>query len=104
MPNEESRIKRDDPLTAILAQTDASEVKWSMYVCAHVLFLFRILPPLCLLKFIQIPRVQFNRGNGPMSNIDFLTSPADLPERRKVWGRVVKTVNLTEVASLFQQS
>lgn len=27
MPNEESRIKRDDPLTAILAQTDASEVK-----------------------------------------------------------------------------
>lgn len=26
MPNEESRLKRDDPLTAILAQTDASEV------------------------------------------------------------------------------
>lgn len=26
MPNEESRLKRDDPLTAILAQTDPSEV------------------------------------------------------------------------------
>ena len=26
MPNEESRLKRDDPLTAILAHTDASEV------------------------------------------------------------------------------
>lgn len=26
MPNEESRLKRDDPLTAILAQTDLSEV------------------------------------------------------------------------------
>ncbi|XP_016469949.2 putative zinc finger CCHC domain-containing protein At4g19190 [Nicotiana tabacum] len=31
MPNEESRIKRDDPLTAILAQTDASEpLKWEL--------------------------------------------------------------------------
>lgn len=26
MPNEEGRLKRDDPLTAILAQTDTSEV------------------------------------------------------------------------------
>lgn len=26
MPNEESRLKRDDPLTAILAHTDPSEV------------------------------------------------------------------------------
>lgn len=26
MPNEESRLKRDDPLTAIMAQTDSSEV------------------------------------------------------------------------------
>lgn len=26
MPNEESRLKRDDPLTAILAHTDTSEV------------------------------------------------------------------------------
>ncbi|KAK4368819.1 hypothetical protein RND71_012611 [Anisodus tanguticus] len=31
MPNEESRIKRDDPLTAILAHTDASEpLKWEL--------------------------------------------------------------------------
>lgn len=38
MPNEESRIKRDDPLTAILAQTDASEVMWPMFMCACMLF------------------------------------------------------------------
>ena len=25
MPNEENRLKRDDPLTAIMAQTDSSE-------------------------------------------------------------------------------
>ncbi|CAK9136961.1 unnamed protein product [Ilex paraguariensis] len=31
MPNEESRLKRDDPLTAILAQTESSEpVKWEL--------------------------------------------------------------------------
>ncbi|XP_020101756.1 uncharacterized zinc finger CCHC domain-containing protein At4g19190 [Ananas comosus] len=31
MPNEESRIKRDDPLTAIMAQTDSSEpLKWEL--------------------------------------------------------------------------
>ncbi|KAI5656568.1 hypothetical protein M9H77_25361 [Catharanthus roseus] len=31
MPNEESRLKRDDPLTAILAQTDISEpLKWEL--------------------------------------------------------------------------
>ncbi|XP_047972536.1 uncharacterized zinc finger CCHC domain-containing protein At4g19190 [Salvia hispanica] len=31
MPNEESRLKRDDPLTAILAQTDAGEpLKWEL--------------------------------------------------------------------------
>ncbi|KAK9276436.1 hypothetical protein L1049_005969 [Liquidambar formosana] len=31
MPNEESRLKRDDPLTAILAQTDCSEpLKWEL--------------------------------------------------------------------------
>lgn len=31
MPNEESRLKRDDPLTAILAQTDLSEpLKWEL--------------------------------------------------------------------------
>ncbi|KAL8499558.1 hypothetical protein ACS0TY_022487 [Phlomoides rotata] len=31
MPNEESRLKRDDPLTAILAQTDPSEpLKWEL--------------------------------------------------------------------------
>ncbi|KAF8380851.1 hypothetical protein HHK36_028346 [Tetracentron sinense] len=29
MPNEESRLKRDDPLTAILAQTDSSEISLS---------------------------------------------------------------------------
>lgn len=33
MPNEESRLKRDDPLTAILAHTDASEV--SSTLCWH---------------------------------------------------------------------
>lgn len=26
MPNEESRLKRDDPLTAIIAQTESAEV------------------------------------------------------------------------------
>ncbi|URD76942.1 N-terminal domain of CBF1 interacting co-repressor CIR [Musa troglodytarum] len=31
MPNEESRLKRDDPLTAIMAQTDSSEpLKWEL--------------------------------------------------------------------------
>ncbi|KAL7596390.1 hypothetical protein Lser_V15G28027 [Lactuca serriola] len=31
MPNEESRLKRDDPLTAIIAQTEASEpLKWEL--------------------------------------------------------------------------
>ncbi|XP_074571174.1 putative zinc finger CCHC domain-containing protein At4g19190 [Curcuma longa] len=31
MPNEESRLKRDDPLTAIMAQTDSSEpMKWEL--------------------------------------------------------------------------
>nr|GMD97402.1 uncharacterized zinc finger CCHC domain-containing protein At4g19190 [Ipomoea batatas]GMD97404.1 uncharacterized zinc finger CCHC domain-containing protein At4g19190 [Ipomoea batatas]GME13765.1 uncharacterized zinc finger CCHC domain-containing protein At4g19190 [Ipomoea batatas] len=31
MPNEESRLKRDDPLTAILAQTESSEpLKWEL--------------------------------------------------------------------------
>ncbi|KAK6129817.1 hypothetical protein DH2020_036403 [Rehmannia glutinosa] len=31
MPNEESRLKRDDPLTAILAQTDSGEpLKWEL--------------------------------------------------------------------------
>ncbi|CAL9064882.1 uncharacterized zinc finger CCHC domain-containing protein At4g19190-like [Musa acuminata AAA Group] len=31
MPNEESRLKRDDPLTAIMAQTDTSEpLKWEL--------------------------------------------------------------------------
>lgn len=29
MPNEESRLKRDDPLTAIMAQTDSSEASIS---------------------------------------------------------------------------
>jgi hypothetical protein len=28
MPNEESRLKRDDPLTTIMAQTDSSEVRF----------------------------------------------------------------------------
>lgn len=28
MPNEESRLKRDDPLTTIMAQTDSSEVNF----------------------------------------------------------------------------
>lgn len=28
MPNEESRLKRDDPLTTIMAQTDSSEVRY----------------------------------------------------------------------------
>lgn len=32
MPNEESRLKRDDPLTAILAHTDPSEVSLSMAI------------------------------------------------------------------------
>lgn len=92
MPNEESRIKRDDPLTAILAQTDASEVKWSMCVRAHVLFFFFVPPApiplptplkshlylsIYLLKFDQILRVQrqknCDRGNGLMSNITFMT-------------------------------
>jgi CBF1 interacting corepressor len=31
MPNDESRLKRDDPLNAILAQTDMSEpLKWEL--------------------------------------------------------------------------
>lgn len=30
MPNEESRLKRDDPLTSILAHTDSSEVRQSL--------------------------------------------------------------------------
>lgn len=33
MPNEESRLKRDDPLTTIIAQTESSEViitNWSV--------------------------------------------------------------------------
>lgn len=37
MPNEESRIKRDDPLTAILAQTDASEVN-GLCLCVRAWF------------------------------------------------------------------
>jgi hypothetical protein len=31
MPNEESRLKRDDPLTTIKAQTDSSEVRFSFF-------------------------------------------------------------------------
>lgn len=31
MPNEETRLKRDDPLTAILAHTDTSEVSLFFY-------------------------------------------------------------------------
>ncbi len=33
MPNEESRLKRDDPLTAIMAQTDSSEVRFFLSKC-----------------------------------------------------------------------
>lgn len=32
MPNEESRLKRDDPLTAILAHTDPSEVSLFVFI------------------------------------------------------------------------
>ena len=39
MPNEESRLKRDDPLTTIMAQTDSSEVRFfplfEVYFCSH---------------------------------------------------------------------
>lgn len=31
MPNEESRLKRDDPLNAILAHSDPNEVSFSSY-------------------------------------------------------------------------
>jgi len=31
MPNEESRLKRDDPLTTIMAQTDSSEVRFCLF-------------------------------------------------------------------------
>lgn len=34
MPNEETRLKRDDPLTAILAHTDPSEV--SLFFCCFI--------------------------------------------------------------------
>ena len=37
MPNEESRLKRDDPLTAILAQTDAGEV-----IIVHTMYLVAV--------------------------------------------------------------
>jgi CBF1 interacting corepressor len=33
MPNEESRLKRDDPLTAIKEQTDSSEVRFFYWKC-----------------------------------------------------------------------
>lgn len=35
MPNEESRLKRDDPLTAILARTDPAEV---CIICLSVVY------------------------------------------------------------------
>lgn len=39
MPNEESRLKRDDPLTTIMAQTDSSEVRFvflfEVYFCCN---------------------------------------------------------------------
>ena len=38
MPNEESRLKRDDPLTAIKAQTDSSEVRFSVGSVLHLQF------------------------------------------------------------------
>jgi hypothetical protein len=37
MPNEESRLKRDDPLTTIMAQTDSTEVR-IFYFLFFVLF------------------------------------------------------------------
>jgi len=36
MPNEESRLKRDDPLTAILAHTDPTEVRINFIGCVGI--------------------------------------------------------------------
>lgn len=37
MPNEESRLKRDDPLTAILAHTDPNEVRINFIGCVGII-------------------------------------------------------------------
>lgn len=61
MPNEESRLKRDDPLTAIMAHVDPSEVCFFFFgVCWKLskgckLLALRL--ELSLKKFISIPVV-----------------------------------------------
>ena len=44
MPNEEERLKRDDPLTAIIAQTDPCEVRVKVINRCHCLTLILKIP------------------------------------------------------------
>lgn len=48
MPSEETRLKREDPLTAILAQTGSSEVRPSFFAFFYILSLLLLLLHYCV--------------------------------------------------------